>query len=168
MSEAELDFTCAVKVAQGMEAAHKNTQTLKGLEPTVGIVRKVTQAPKPATCWKATDHHEEKPNCYRCGRTGYLPHECGFKEAVCHNCRRRVHLAWLCYSPKIAFQRGDSRQRMKWNSTQLAESQEMEEEQFVHQIGSTATPPYQVQLTVNNKRAIMEVDTGGAVSLVLY
>ena len=46
----------------------------------------------------------------------------------------------------------------------------MEEEQFVHQIGSRsiATPPYQVQLTVNNKRVIMGVDTGAAVSLISY
>ena len=42
------------------------------------------------------------------------------------------------------------------------------EEQFVHQIGCTAQPPYQVQLTVNNKCVIMEVDTDAAVSLISY
>ena len=168
LSETELDFVRAVKVAQGMEAAHKNTQTLKGPEPTVGKVEKVTQSPKSAGYRKAAVHSGEKPNCYRCGRTGHLPQECGFKEAVCYNCRRKGHLAKVCRSPKTGFQRGGSRQRMKWISTQLAESQEMEEEQFVHQIGSSATPPYQVQLTVNNKPVIMEVDTGAAVSLMSY
>ena len=42
------------------------------------------------------------------------------------------------------------------------------EEQFVHQIGSTATPPYQVELAVNKKPVVMEVDTGAAVSLISY
>ena len=74
----------------------------------------------------------------------------------------------MCHSPKIAFQRGGSRQRMRWISTQFAESQETEVEQFVHKIGSTATPPYQIHLTVSNKRVIMEVDTGAAVSLISY
>ena len=112
--EAEMDFTRAVKVAQGMEASHKSIQTLKGSEPTVGMVRKFTQAPKPATCTcrKAIGHHGEKPNCYRCSRTGHLPRECGFKEAICRNCRRRGHLARACHSPKTAFQRGGSRQRI--------------------------------------------------------
>ena len=73
-----------------------------------------------------------------------------------------------CHSPKIAFQRGGSSQRMKWISTQFAKSHELKEEQFAHQIGCTATPPYQVQLTVNNKRVIMGVDTGLAVSLISY
>ena len=49
-------LTLAVKVAQGMEAAHKNTQTLEGPEPTVGTVGKIAQAPKPATCRKAAGH----------------------------------------------------------------------------------------------------------------
>ena len=44
LSEAELDFSHAVKVVQCMETVHKNTQTLKGPEPTVGMVDKVTQA----------------------------------------------------------------------------------------------------------------------------
>ena len=44
----------------------------------------------------------------------------------------------------------------------------MEEEQSVHQIGSTAAPLYQVELTVNNKHVIMEVDTGAAVSLISH
>ena len=90
LSEAELDFTRAVKVAQGMEAATKNTLTLKGPEPTVGTLGKVTQAPKPVTCQKPAVHSGEKPNCYCCGRTGHLLHECGFKEAICHNCRERT------------------------------------------------------------------------------
>ena len=89
LSEAELDFTRVVKMAQCMEAAHKNTQTLKGPEPTVKMVRKVTPAPNPAASRKAAGYHGDKPNCYLCGWTGHLLHECGFKEAICHNCRRR-------------------------------------------------------------------------------
>ena len=112
----------------------------------------------------------KKPNCWPCGQTGHLSHICGFKKAIYHNCRGsgQLHIARVCRSPKIAFQRNGSRQRMKWISTQFAESQETEEEQFVHQIGSTATPTYQVELTVNNKCVIMEVDTSAAVSFICY
>ena len=50
LSEAEVNFTRAENVVQGIEATHKNTQTLKGPELIVGTVGKVTQAPKLATC----------------------------------------------------------------------------------------------------------------------
>ena len=43
LSETELDFTRAIKVAQGIEAVHKNTQTLKGPELIVGTAGNVTQ-----------------------------------------------------------------------------------------------------------------------------
>ena len=149
-----------------MEAAHKNTQTMKGLEPTVGTVVKITQAPKHATCQKPAVPRGEKPNCYRCCRTGHLPHVCGFNEAICRNCRRRGHI----YSWGVSFFQDCVPER--WFQTvnemefyTVCRKSGTEEEQFVHYIGSTATPPYEVKLTVNNKCVIMEVDTGAAVSL---
>ena len=167
LSEADLDLARAVKVAQSMEAAHKNAQTLKGPELPVGKVEKRLQAKRTTSHQKATVQDGIKP-CSRCGRTGHLSHQCGFREAVCHKCRKRGHLAKVCRSAKVPSQRGGPSRNTKWVATQLEENQEIEEEQFVHQIGSSSAPPYQVQLTVNNKQVVMEVDTGAAVSIMSY
>ena len=69
LAEENLTFKDALKIAQGMEAAHQSAQTFKG-EPTAIPVHKLA-----------------KP-CYRCGRSNHNERDCKFREAECHNCHK--------------------------------------------------------------------------------
>ena len=75
---AEADFTLqrAIEVAQSMEAAHKNAQSLKGAEFPV---HKVGQSDHTARgSGRSTSFVEAAGGkvCYRCGHTGHLPRDC--------------------------------------------------------------------------------------------
>ena len=128
LSVADLDLARAVKVAQGMEAAHKNTQTLKSPELQVGKLEKIQQPRRILETSKPDGHAGSKP-CYHCGRMGHLPRACGFKEVVCHKCHKRGHLAKVCKSSKAPAH--CLRQRMKWVGTKPLDHEEVGEEQFI-------------------------------------
>ena len=63
LTESDLSFTRAVEIAQGIEAAAKDTLQPEGSE---GVVHVVTRK-------------QEKP-CYRCGRSNHAPANCKFTE----------------------------------------------------------------------------------------
>ena len=82
LTEADLTLIRAVELSVGMEAAEKNAKSLKGTENAVNRV-----AP------------QRKP-CYRCGRSSHDQKDCKFRDAECHNCGKRGHIAPVCRSPK--------------------------------------------------------------------
>ena len=83
LTESDLSFTRAVEIAQGMEAAARDTLQLKGSEGVVHVVNRKL----------------EKPS-YRCGRSNHAPASCKFREAVCHVCGKKGHIAPACRSKK--------------------------------------------------------------------
>ena len=86
LAEADLTLQRAFEVAQSMETAHKNAQSLKG---TKVPVYKVDQSDH-AVCGSGHSTSSSEPAgekvCYRCGRTGYLPRDCRFKDTTCQTC----------------------------------------------------------------------------------
>ena len=80
LTEANLTFTRAVEIAEGNEAAEASTQEFNKGNPA--SVRRMTQP------------------CYRCGRHNHTPDECRFKDATCHVCKKKGHLANVCHQRK--------------------------------------------------------------------
>ena len=109
LSEEDLDLKRALKIAQGMEAASKNTQMLRDNSSASvrsgshddfsksavqmkeeEIVDRVGRYSRP----RETNVPGKK--CYWCGRSDHLAHGCIHKDTVCHNCNKRGHLARVC------------------------------------------------------------------------
>ena len=80
LAETSLTFKKAFELAQASEMAEKNA---RDLQKPIGVVHAVRtqQSPKPRLSL-----------CYRC-EGKHAPHECLFKEADCHNCGKKGHLA---------------------------------------------------------------------------
>ena len=155
LTEADLTLTKAIELSVGVEAADKNAKSLKGTESSI----------KSITPGKA---------CYRCGRTSHDQKDCRFKDAECHNCGKRGHIAPVCRSPKKKRQprRNNSRRPglgTKYVTTthdQEPESEEDDESLPLYTVGGGATPPIKVPLLVDGKSLTMELDTGAAVTIV--
>ena len=155
LSEPDLTLIKAMQIAQGMEAADQTAKALKGTE---AVVQKVTSS-KPSLC-------------YRCGRTNHTSSDCKFKDAKCHKCGKIGHIATVCrsrpkqYSNFTRHNSGhhrNSQLKAKWIN---AEKTEDIEEVPLYTIWKRAAHPITVDVSVNNKLLLMEVDTGAAVSII--
>lgn len=78
----DLTLAKALKIAQGEEAADRNSRVLKGAEPIVNFVARPSSS--------------RRPSCYRCGRSSHNQKDCYFKDANCYNCGKRGHVAEVC------------------------------------------------------------------------
>ena len=151
--EANLTLTRAVEIAQGMEAAHQNTQFMKG--KTEGAISKVTHEQRSAGNGDKPDPHKKK-KCYRCGRQGHAAADCQFKDSKCHKCGKIGHIVKVC--------------RIK--GVNLTECIKMDLPPSAHiddvifRVDNRASQPYQVVLKVNNQPVVMEIDTGAAVTVM--
>ena len=107
--------------------------------------------------------------CFRCGQR-HLPSFCWFKTVQCYNCQKRAHMAKMCSSqkrkPSSTHYVEDVSQVMITNDVALQVHGEHEMVDLgLNMINSKGKwgSGYQVQLWLEGKQVIMEVDKGSAV-----
>ena len=76
LSQVELTLKDAIKIAQGMDAAEKQSETLR---QATGLFSSASVAPVQAVAEKRKFTKPQKP-CYRCGRAGHTPDRCYHRE----------------------------------------------------------------------------------------
>ena len=91
LAEKNLTLASAIEIAQGMEAAIRQSIELRlqaaSGQPQNHDVQLLT---------KLTAKLRKK--CYRCGRTGQLPSICHFRDQKCRKCGKLGHIAKVCNS----------------------------------------------------------------------
>ena len=86
LTEVDLTLARALELSVGMEAAERNAKALRNTDTAVNNV--------------ATPKSTSTRLCYRCGRKFHRQEDCRFRDAECHNCGKRGHIATVCRSPK--------------------------------------------------------------------
>ena len=99
LAEPELTLQKAQNLAQAIESADKNAKDQR--QPPMTAVNAVTskRGPPRGTRARADTGKSMEIPCYRCGGT-HSPRDCRFKDAVCHSCKKRGHLARVCRSKR--------------------------------------------------------------------
>lgn len=94
---------------------------------------------------------------------GHGPCDCGFREAICHACQNKGHLARNSG-------RGRGSRKTQWVDTEPQEPPGPEESageaDTICHVTTKPSNPYRVVLQVNGKPVTMEIDTGAAVTLI--
>ena len=168
LAEAKLTLARALEIAQGMEAAERNAQSLKGSEVAV---HKMNTSREPATQRPPT-----RAPCYRCGRATHDPKDCRHRESVCHFCNKKGHIAPVCRSKqqqgagrkpdrRSGFNRSP-RSRPQQTKYVSAKEETSDTELPIYAIGESSSRPLRTDVLVNGKRLTMEIDTGAAVSII--
>ena len=86
LSQMKLDLTQAIAIAQGMEAAAKQSERLRlatGLSSDV-----VADGGKAVHAVKSKKKPPVGKPCYRCGRSGHVPDACYHRDKVCNQCKK--------------------------------------------------------------------------------
>ena len=169
LAEAKLTLAPALEIAQGMEAAERNAQSLKGSE---AAVHKMNTSREPATQRPPT-----RAPCYRGGRATHDPKDwCRHRESVCHFCKKKGYIAPVCRfkqqqgagrkpDRRSSFNRS-SRSRPQQTKYVSAKEDTSDTELPIYAIGESSSRPLRTDVLVNGKRLSMEIDTGAAVSII--
>ena len=118
LAEHELTFDRVLAIAQSMEAADRDSHTLRGCNTQPGAVALVSQQhPFQRT---PVDSSRVK-ECYRCGSLAHIASHCRFRDTICHNCLKKGHIAKVCRSRPLTMGRPvatgkpvGGRQSTKW------------------------------------------------------
>ena len=156
LTKATLTLEKAMEISQAMEAAAAQSKELtgtRGSQKTTPPVMNISSPKDPAA----------KPPCGRCGRGNHDKNDCKFKSATCHKCGKVGHIAPVCRTKGSGRRFKRPAKNTKW-VTATPDADAPEEHLYV--INSKSSPPYRVELQVNNHPIAMEVDTGAAVTLV--
>ena len=165
LAEASLTLKKAVELAQGLEAAAKNSCEMQATSQVTGQHSEEVHA----VSYKKTEFV-----CYRCGQSGHGPAHCTFRTAQCHKCGKIGHIKRMCQSkktPRVATQTRSIKPTQNKNSQPVRavqnETTEQTEEYPLHNVESpAATKPLLIEVMINDQLLSMEVDTGSAVTLV--
>ena len=161
LAEADLTLKRALDLALGMEAAERNTKSLKGTEAVHKFAagRSATSTP-----------------CYRCGRPNHEPSTCRLRDSTCHFCKKKGHIAPACRAKKSSnrSQRGVGPSKYRQQQTQyvlVSDEQTQtvssdQEELSLFAIGERTSRPLYAKVLVNGTKLRMEIDTGVAVSII--
>ena len=161
LSEPDLTLTKAMELAQGMEAAERNSKSLKGTE---FAVRKLRGKPPPRP--------KTQQPCYRCGKSNHSPMDCKFKDVECHSCGKKGHIAPVCRTKHQKWTNAATGRIKKpftanvVNEDSINTTDSDRDEHYLFKLRESSSHPMEVTVTVKDKPFVMEVDTGAAVSVI--
>ncbi|XP_035806354.2 uncharacterized protein K02A2.6-like [Amphiprion ocellaris] len=160
LGETALNFKKALDIAQAMETAANNTKDIQkannGVQPTA--VHRLSKEKK--------DKPQKSVECYRCGGA-HFANDCGFKDTVCHNCKKKGHIAKKCRGRAKDKQKKEWKMKPKWDSHHLQSEAPEEECAFnMFNLKEPRAEPICATLQVNGKELQMEVDTGASASVI--
>ena len=155
-----------MELALAQESAEQNTAQLQTPSQTTTQVNKLGGHPNP----KASNGKRSFETCHWCGGK-HMQKDCPFKEAECHKCKKKGHLARVChYKTKQTQSNAAPRQARAQNSTHHMEEIETTDEQSKYTlfiVTTNACKLLKVTVKVNNIDLTMEVDTGASMSLII-
>uniref|UniRef100_A0A8C2FFT4 Gypsy retrotransposon integrase-like protein 1 n=2 Tax=Cyprinus carpio TaxID=7962 RepID=A0A8C2FFT4_CYPCA len=156
LGEATLSFTKAMEIAQGMESAALHAKDIqKANSSAQSDVFQVTKAAK----GKAVE-------CYRCGGAHFAT-SCKFKEAVCHNCGKKGHLAKKCRSNKWKVKNSKDGGKPHSKTHHIGEAEQEETCSYsMFNLSESRSDPLYATIQVNGASLKMEIDTGASASII--
>ena len=158
LTESDLTFQRALKVAQSDETATAKAKLLQNTSPIAH-----SQDLSQDIC-KVSGRGQGIISCYRCGKPDHHSTQCPFMKSKCYKCGKLGHIRSVCRQPL----KGQGKyQRGKPIKSVLETSEDcVEYEVLLNHFGAMSDQPYVLDVQLDGKPIRMEIDTGAALSLV--
>ena len=156
LKESKLTYDTALDTALAAESAKRDAQKLqdstKAEGHSQGEMYRVEDKPSSQGNKSLQDGSKEnKTACYRCGGK-HDPSHCRFREAECHYCKKRGHIATVCH--KKSRQKQGDKTKAQANHVDRGEDSD---NYSMFQVSTSSTRPLMVTVKVNNVDLEMEL-----------
>ena len=178
LSETTLPLEKALEIAVAMEMAAKDAVELQGKskEASIQYIQHDRKRGTPDSTRQGREHKSSGLRCFRCGDFGHSPDGCRFKSVDCHGCGKKGHIKRACLSGKRkGGQTLGSQKTKEVHNVEKAENSNEEEysdQEYevsylkVNTIQSEKSKPLTLELKLDNRKVIMEIDTGSEISVM--
>ena len=168
LAEPRLTFERALELSRTFESAtedarHLQNETKSAVLPVNALSQDANKPALPPVV--------NKP-CYRCGGN-HRADMCRFKQATCHKCNKRGHIARVCHNSQIKLPSNRQGQPSRSGSLhQISQAQEAPEDDStdevyaLYNLPGSRTKPIQAVVGIGNQDLLMEVDTGASLSII--
>ena len=173
LSEANLTLESALTLVQSMEAAQNDVDAIaqsSSQSTSSSASGKVHQQVQRKKQYDGKFKSSGQPNCTRCGKGSHKSHECRFKDAICHYCKKTGHIEAACFAKQNQPSNHDSRPARNHDSrpNRSKRQNQVREEYPLYTLSSSqaSVSPYMLDVTINGKTLAMELDTGASLSIM--
>lgn len=147
-----------------MEAAERNAKSLKGTEAAIHKLQSHHIGPKPQPTTRTSS---QTATGFRCGRTNHHPRDCKFREAECHFCHKKGHIATVCCLKSGAkcdcaphpTHRTNFVDSTSQDPTKKVPGEILEHTFLIAGLGESSPHPFKTEVLLNGKSLIKEVYT---------
>ncbi|KAM3602656.1 uncharacterized protein V6R79_008254 [Siganus canaliculatus] len=158
-----LTFKKALEISQGMEMAANNAKDIQ--KGHGGAQAAVVHQVKGETV-----KHAKRVECFRCGGAHYA-NDCKFKDAICHACSKKGHLAKKCRQEKGKRKPGAGKTHQSQAPTHHLEeegvcSYNMFAVEVDEETDEEPPEPYYATVKVVRQDITFEVDSGATASVI--
>ena len=172
LAEKELTFEKALEIALSVEAAEEDVKQLQKSSATVLYQRHSKNLNRPASKSEQASTHKAStatPPCHRC-LGNHIPQTCKFKQAECHKCHKKGHIAKACKTRQgcPVTEQGKATKKAHYVEEFLEPiEQSMTDNTYnLFTVAGSGQNPIVLKITVNDLPIQMELDTGASLSLL--
>ena len=162
LSEPRLTFAKAMEISRTFETTTEDAHTLqRDASGAEALAVNVLSNPADTAVRQTANYMANQP-CFRCGGA-HPPAKCRFKQATCHKCNKKGHIARACRSS----QAGMAPQRHEETRPVHQVTQEDSSEVYtMYNLPGAQIDPIQVVVWIGDQELPMEVDTGASLSII--
>jgi len=170
--EAELTFTRAIEIAQGMESAARKAKELQSHSPAEAQGHGQGQGQAVHVLRR---QQSDRRSCHRCGRRNHTPDKCPFKDKQCLKCGNTGHIKVMCRTrnprkgggaTKPPNQQGRTRKVQVVQEDSAEDSDPLNTIVELNQVEGKSNSPYTVTVSLDSKPQCLEIDTGACVTIM--
>lgn len=153
----------SIRASTSYRSSRENSKDLHAAKPTSETVHAIQKKTEQREQTTQQSTAKQKNECYRCGGASHKASDCKFKDADCHYCKKKGHIARVCRSRLRKQKTKQAHQLTEESQTEFEDAHDM---YMLLRTSGNKSKPIKVKMQVHNEELLVEVDTGASCSVI--